>query len=105
MYPTKLRSNSDVDRLGANRGQVLTVQARSQQGNKIAGSPAPTDGVSEGEKRLRQVLEALPAAIYTTDADGRLTYYNEAAAQLAGRRPSLAQDEWCVTWRLYRMDG
>ncbi len=53
----------------------------------------------------RALLDALPAAIYTTDAAGRITYCNEAAAELAGRRPELGKDEWCVTWRLYWPDG
>src|SRR5215207_1000831 len=61
--------------------------------------------VEEGERRFRDLIEALPAAIYTTDAEGRITFYNEAAAALAGRRPALGQDRWCVTWRLYRPDG
>jgi PAS domain-containing protein len=29
-----------------------------------------------------RLLDLLPAAIYTTDAAGRITYYNEAAASL-----------------------
>ena len=53
----------------------------------------------------RELLDALPAAIYTTDAAGRITYYNAAAVQLAGRTPKIGSDEWCVTWRLYRPDG
>jgi PAS domain S-box-containing protein len=57
------------------------------------------------ELPCRELLDALPAAIYTTDAAGRLTYYNSAAVQLAGRRPRIGSDEWCVTWRLYRPDG
>jgi len=57
------------------------------------------------EERFRQILEALPVAIYTTDAEGRITYYNKAAAELAGREPVLGSDRWCVTWRLYRPDG
>ena len=48
---------------------------------------------------------AIPAAIYTTDAQGKITYYNEAAVELAGRRPTIGSDEWCVTWKLYRPDG
>jgi PAS domain S-box-containing protein len=59
----------------------------------------------EREAWCRAVLDALPAAIYTTDAEGRITYFNQAAADLAGRRPELGADEWCVTWRLYRPDG
>jgi len=57
------------------------------------------------ELPCRELLDALPAAIYTTDAAGRLTYYNAAAVQLAGRVPDLGSDEWCVTWRLYWPDG
>ena len=57
------------------------------------------------ELPCRELLDALPAAIYTTDAAGRLTYYNAAAVQLAGRKPKIGSDEWCVTWRLYRPDG
>jgi PAS domain S-box-containing protein len=53
----------------------------------------------------RELLNALPAAIYTTDAAGRITYYNAAAVGLAGRTPTIGSDEWCVTWRLYRPDG
>src|SRR6476659_3201576 len=57
------------------------------------------------ELPCRELLDALPAAIYTTDAAGRITYYNAAAVQLAGRRPKIGSDEWCVTWRLYQPDG
>jgi PAS domain S-box-containing protein len=53
----------------------------------------------------RELLDALPAAIYTTDAAGRITYYNSAAVELAGRRPRIGSDEWCITWRLYWPDG
>jgi PAS domain S-box-containing protein len=51
------------------------------------------------------VLDVLPAAIYTTDAEGTITYYNRAAAELAGREPVIGRDKWCVTWRLYNPDG
>ena len=57
------------------------------------------------EDNFRQLLEALPAAIFTTDAEGHITFYNRAAAELAGREPVLGVDNWCVTWRLYRPDG
>jgi len=43
----------------------------------------------------------LPAAIYTTDASGRITFFNQAAAEFSGRVPEIGSDEWCVTWRLY----
>jgi PAS domain S-box-containing protein len=61
--------------------------------------------VAEGGAMFRQVLDALPAAVYTTDAQGRVTYYNRAAVELAGREPVIGSDAWCVTWRLYKPDG
>jgi PAS domain S-box-containing protein len=52
-----------------------------------------------------QLLEALPAAIYMTDAEGRLTFYNEAAEALWGHRPELGKTEYCGSWRLYDQDA
>jgi len=54
---------------------------------------------------LRAILEALPAAVYTTDAQGRITSFNEEAVRFSGRVPQLGTDSWCVTWKLYRADG
>jgi PAS domain S-box-containing protein len=61
--------------------------------------------LQESERRLQELLTAIPAAIYTTDAEGRVTYYNEAAVELTGRRPTIGSDEWCVTWKLFQPDG
>jgi len=57
------------------------------------------------EQHWRTILDTMPAAVYTTDAQGRITYFNEAAVELAGRRPTIGTDEWCVTWRLFNIDG
>jgi PAS domain S-box-containing protein len=54
---------------------------------------------------FQQVVEALPAAIYVTDAEGRITYYNAAAIDLWGYRPPLGDSLWCGSWRLYWPDG
>ncbi|HXK16177.1 MAG TPA: PAS domain S-box protein, partial [Polyangiaceae bacterium] len=67
--------------------------------------PPAAPPVSDLERQLRALVEALPAAIYTTDPEGRITFYNKAAAALAGREPVIGRDEWCVTWRLYAPDG
>ena len=53
----------------------------------------------------RTVLDELPAPIYTTDAEGGVTYWNRACVELAGRTPQLGQDKWCVTWRIYTTEG
>lgn len=59
----------------------------------------------ERERRFRGLLDALPAAVYTTDAAGRITYYNDTAAALWGHRPPLGTSEWCGSWKLYWPDG
>lgn len=50
-------------------------------------------------------MDALPVAVYATDTEGRLTYFNAAAAKLSGRTPQIGTDQWCVTWKLFRADG
>ncbi len=51
------------------------------------------------------ILDALPVAVYATDAEGRITYYNEAAAALWGHRPTLGTDKWCGSWKLWWPSG
>jgi PAS domain S-box-containing protein len=52
-----------------------------------------------------ELLDALPVAVYMTDAEGRITYYNDAAAELWGHRPHLGSSQWCGSWKLYWPDG
>jgi PAS domain S-box-containing protein len=52
-----------------------------------------------------ELLQALPVAVYTTDAAGHITFYNEAAADLWGVRPELGKSEFCGSWKLYWPDG
>jgi PAS domain S-box-containing protein len=60
---------------------------------------------AHGDGRFRDIIEALPAAIYTTDQAGHITFYNEAAVAMWGRRPELGEDQWCGSWKLYWPDG
>lgn len=55
--------------------------------------------------RYQQLVQALPAAIYTCDAAGRILLYNEAAVELWGRKPDIGKDLWCGSWRIFRPDG
>jgi PAS domain S-box-containing protein len=54
---------------------------------------------------FREAIEALSAAVYMTDAEGRLTFYNEAAAALWGCRPELGETKFCGSWKLYWPDS
>ena len=73
--------------------------------NDITARNRAEAALRESEQRYRSAIEALPAAVYTTDAEGRLTMFNQAAVDLAGRQPTLGTDAWCVTWKLYNADG
>ena len=93
----------------------LTVSPMRDRTGRIVGASKIARDISErivaqrrlreSEQHLQDLLEAIPAAIYTTDAAGRITYFNQAAVDLAGRTPVLGSDEWCVTWKLYWPDG
>lgn len=58
-----------------------------------------------GAEAYRQLIECLPAAIYTCDKYGRVLMYNEAAVALWGREPRAGVDMWCGSWKIYEPDG
>jgi PAS domain S-box-containing protein len=62
------------------------------------------DAALRENKRSNALLATLPVALYTTDAEGRITFYNEAAVALWGGHPELGQT-WCGSWRMYWPDG
>jgi PAS domain S-box-containing protein len=62
------------------------------------------DAIPLARRPYRELLQALGVAVYTTDAEGRITFYNEAAVEFWGRRPEIGE-EWCGSWRLYWSDG
>ncbi|HEX4795656.1 MAG TPA: ATP-binding protein [Humisphaera sp.] len=74
---------------------VLSIKGLEQEGNALRDS----------ERQFREMIDALPAAIYTTDAHGHLTHFNPACVEFSGRTPVLGSDHWCVTWKLYYPDG
>jgi PAS domain-containing protein len=65
----------------------------------------PTADQRPTEVRYAGMLSDLPFAVYTTDATGRITFYNEAAVTLWGRRPVIGRDRWCGSWRIYTLNG
>ena len=100
----------------------MAIEARPKapltKGGRTGGQqlPAPTAALAPtptltgantwtvAEPASRQMLDALGVAVYTTDREGRLTFYNEAAAAFWGRRPELGE-LWCGSYRLFHPDG
>ena len=118
---TRLEAGETLDkyhaRLIAKNGQIKHVQtsssARFQSGRFVHTRCFTVDvteqhrlahGNREREKLVHQLLGALPAAIYTTDVLGRLTFYNRAAVAFAGRTLKLGE-EWGASWNLFKADG
>lgn len=50
-------------------------------------------------------LMQIPCAAYTTDAQGFIRAYNEAAAILWGRQPQIGRDRWVGALRMYTRTG
>jgi PAS domain S-box-containing protein len=59
----------------------------------------------ESELKFEALMANLPAAVYTTDAEGRITYFNDAAVALWGCTPELGKSEFCGSWKIYLPDG
>lgn len=59
------------------------------------------------EVEFRRLLDRLPAAAYTCDPDGLITYYNKCATDVWGRAPKLycAEDRYCGSFKLHDLDG
>ena len=62
----------------------------------------------ESEEDYRRITQLMPVAVYTTDPDGLITFYNEKAAELWGRKPRLndpTELPFCGSWKLFEPDG
>lgn len=61
----------------------------------------------ESEERYRGLVNVIPAAVYTVDRNGRITFYNERAADLWGRVPGPGDEDarFCGAPRLRHPDG
>ena len=59
------------------------------------------------ERRLRSLIRLMPAAMYTCDAQGRITMFNEVAERIWGRAPRLGdlEEKFCGAFRLYGPEG
>jgi PAS domain S-box-containing protein len=99
---TRLTVSVDVTALADSAGNVIGALVCLRD---VTERSREERGARDSERQLREILDALPVALYTTDAEGRITYYNEAAVELSGRRPQLGEDKWCVTWKLFWPDG
>jgi PAS domain S-box-containing protein len=111
--PVKVNRNGD--------GEMLTIYVNSIY-QPYKNSKGQIDGIfffgtnvtehvlarkktQESEKKYSDLIQNLPAAIYTSDAEGRVMLYNKAAANLWGCAPQIGIDYWCKDCKTYKADG
>jgi PAS domain S-box-containing protein len=63
------------------------------------------DAEKAAQKKLTHLIQTLPIAMYTIDANGYIDLYNEAAETLWGRKPEPGIDRWCGSYKLAALDG
>ncbi|HEX6564507.1 MAG TPA: ATP-binding protein [Chthoniobacterales bacterium] len=63
--------------------------------------------ISDGGSEFLHLLDKLPAAAYTCDAEGLITFYNQPALRLLGRAPKLRDpvDRFCGSFHLHSANG
>ena len=83
------------------KGKLLRIKGLTRD---ITERKQTEEKLEKSEQALRELLGALPAAIYVTDR-GRVTYCNQSAVDLWGITPNLGQDRWCDLARFYHADG
>jgi signal transduction histidine kinase len=65
------------------------------------------ESLQDSETNLRELVSAMPAAVYACDAEGLIVYYNQQAVALWGREPQLKELAWSFldSRLMYRADG
>jgi PAS domain S-box-containing protein len=95
-----------MDRVHGGQAIVITLMASTLVLTALfEGLKRSNELLRVKEAGFRQLLDALPAAIQTTDTAGRITYCNQAAVELWGARPRLGRDTRHSLYRLYYPDG
>lgn len=73
----------------------------------ITGREQAIEARRESEERYQKLVSVMPAAMFTVDAEGLITFFNQRAAEVWGREPKLRdpQDRYCGSFHLYRPNG
>jgi len=108
-YPARMRAKD-----GSIRHVLLTSNAEVLDGKLVKTRCFVLDDTGRKlaeareritETRARAALASVPVAVYMTDAEGRIIFFNEAYERLIGRKPEPDVDRFCSAWRIYTPEG
>jgi PAS domain S-box-containing protein len=57
------------------------------------------------QQQYKHLVDSMGVAVFTTDAQGRIAVYNDAAVALWGRHPQVGEDLWGAPLRMYTTSG
>lgn len=86
----------------------LTISPITDGKGRIVGASKIARDITErkqAERHLASLVEGLPAAVFTTDAEGLITHYNQAGVDLWQCQPTSGVPYWRGSWRLTGSDG
>ncbi len=82
-----------------------SIPTKNNSSAKKLKAPQLRKKIKESELGYKDLINKLPVAVYTCDAEGYVKLYNEAAVQIWGRKPESGKDKWCGSWKIYYSDG
>src|ERR1051325_5955794 len=98
-------SKSDRLLLHVGGNQVMLLFQRHKDQEERFARRLAEDRLRQAEHHYQQLIQSLPAAVYTCDTAGRITLCNEAAVKLWGFRPKIGEGMCCGSWKYFRPDG
>lgn len=66
------------------------------------------DQLCESEEKYLRLTNLMPIGVFSTDASGVITFYNEKAVEIWGRRPRIndpGEIRYCGSWKMFNPDG
>ncbi len=73
--------------------------------NDVTASVKAREAEKTAQKRQADLIQTLPVAMYTIDANGYIDLYNKAAETLWGRKPEPGKDRWCGSYKITTLNG
>ncbi|MBC7845329.1 MAG: PAS domain S-box protein [Flavobacterium sp.] len=71
--------------------------------NNVTEQVLSSHKIEESKKMYEELIQNLPLATYSCDADGKIVIYNKAAVALWGREPEIGKDLWCGAFNAFNL--